>query len=367
METNQDKPFQPIRFLAAMATGGLATAPFLIGRSFEGTSVWGHIAAGTSLTFSLVHYALVVAMFVQGYRWLTGPGLAKFRSDWTKSPQILMPLGALAMAINVWVGPVRGLVPVIEHWEAVWQPVLVVGWTALAATALLWTFDLVAQLYREEVDTTRIGFVWLFPSLALGLVAVSGAALTESAKAGWAAHLPGLGSAIVALMGLFLLFILLPLVVRNQFGAKGLPAQGGSYSIMNLVPTMALYGIAFFHWAPYSKHWLGLDVSVASRFAILFTWAFATGYALFGVRLLSRTIGSDFQAKVYVGNQWALSCVPVAWSVLVSLLQVALFPSPFLTGLAIVSYGFTIPVALLLGLRLARCVGWLGTAQVRCS
>lgn len=358
MIANQVKPFQPIRFLAAMATGGLASAPYLWK---EATSIQGSIAVWatwTSLFFIAVHYALTIGFFVQGRKWLMGPSQKAFREDWRKSPQILMPLGALAMSINVWVGPVRGLFPVIDHGIAYWAPLLTIGWIVIALTSLWTVAGLLTQVYAGSIEITKLGFVWLFPSLALGLVATSGSFLAGASPVSWEAHVTGLGSAVAALSGLFVMAAMVPTVVRNQLRAQSLPPQGGSYSILNMIPTVALYGIAFFHWSQYAEHWLGWQMKAAAGLIMLVTWAFATGYMIFGFRLLYKTIKMDLVQKNYVGNQWALSCVPIAWSVLTSLLQVALFPAvtwTVLSGIAIVA---TAPVFILLVLRMTHCVGW---------
>jgi|GEM_PF-3785851 len=368
MTANQAKPFQPIRFLAAMATGGLASAPYLFR---ETAALHGSLAAWAtwaSVLFIAVHYALTIGFFVQGRKWLMGPGLKTFREDWTKSPQILMPLGALAMSINVWVGPVRGIFPIVDSAMAIWAPLLTIAWIMIAVVSLWTVTGLLTQVYAGAIEITKLGFVWLFPSLALGLVATSGSFLAGMAPLSWEAHVTGLGSAVAALAGLFVMAVMVPTVVRNQLRAQALPPQGGSYSILNMIPTVALYGIAFFHWSAYAEHWLGWNMKSAAGMVMLVTWAFATGYMVFGFRLLYKTIKTDLMQKNYVGNQWALSCVPIAWSVLTSLLQIALFPSMGWTVLAGVAIIATAPVFILLVLRMTHCVGWRksGSGAISC-
>lgn len=367
MSRPEPKPFQPVRFLASMATGGLSTAPFLLGRSLEPGSTAANLAFGASLLFAALHYGLSVATVFQGRHWLIGDGIESFRRDLTKAPQILMPLGSAAMSINVWVGPVREILPQVQAQVGLWMPALTIAWLGLATTAILWTAGLLASLYSQPAEIRKLGFVWLFPTLAMGLVSVSGAALAESSPYAWAAHLTGIGAAISALSGLFMLLVLLPTVVQNQLGSDSLPPQGGAYSIMNLAPTTALYGIAFFHWTGYAHSWLGLDLSALGRLVVLATWAFMTGYILFGFRLLRGVVQSDISERRYVGNQWALSCSPIAWSVVTSLLQFALFPSAAWTWMAGIAFLSTLPVVALLATRMSRCVGWISKGSVSCA
>ena len=233
----------------------------------------------------------------------------------------------------------------------------------------LWTVaGLLTQVYAGTIDITKLGFVWLFPSLALGLVATSGSFLAGMAPLSWEAHITGFGSAIAALSGLFVMAVMVPTVVRNQLRAQALPTQGGSYSILNMIPSVALYGIAFFHWSAYAEHWLGWNMKSVAGLIMLVTWAFASGYMIFGFRLLYKTVKADLIQKNYVGNQWALSCVPIAWSVLTSLLQIALFPSSVWTVLSGVAIAVTVPVFVLLVLRMTHCVGWRkgGTGVLSC-
>lgn len=359
----QQKTFQPLRFLAAMATGGLASAPYLLKLSADLQGSLATAALTVSAFFIVVHFALTGGFFVQGFSWLTGNGLTTFRKDWTRSPQILMPLGSLAMSINVFVGPLRELLPGIDQWSFIWQPILTIFWGALAMLALIWIADILSGLYSESIEITKLGFVWLFPSLTLGLMAVSGSFLASTVTLSWEAHVTGLGSAIMALFGFFLIGIMLPTIVRNQFRAPGLPALGGAYSMLNMVPTVTLYGIAFAHWSGYAQQWFHWSMQVFSGLAVLAAWSFATGYAIFGVRLLFKTIKADILKKQYVGNQWALSCVPIAWSVLTSLLQENLFPSGVMTVMASSAIVITLPVFVLLVFRMARCVGWLPNAS----
>ncbi len=369
MNAIEKETFQPIRFLSAMATGGLASAPWFLKTASDAHGIPATVLTTVSVFFILVHYGLTAGLLIQGRKWFTGPGQATLRKNWMRSPQILMPLGSLAMSINVFLGPLHSVVPGFDTWSFLWMPVLAVFWAFLAATSLFRIADLVAVLYSQSIEITRLGFVWLFPSLTLGLVAASGSFIASMADIGWVAHIAGIGSAITALFGLFLISILLPTIVRNQLASPALPPLGGAYSMLNMVPTVVLYGIAFAHWSQYAERWFSWSMHVPAGLAVLVSWAFVTGYALFGLRLLFTTIRSDLTKGNYVGNQWALSCVPIAWTVMTLLLQHSLFPSRVWIGLATVAFVATLPVFVLLVIRMARCIGWLpaGRGGLQCA
>jgi hypothetical protein len=75
-----------------MATGGLASAPYILKSSADLQGFLAIAAMTASAFFLLVHFSLTGGFFIQGFPWLTGNGLTMLRKDWTRSPQILMPL-----------------------------------------------------------------------------------------------------------------------------------------------------------------------------------------------------------------------------------------------------------------------------------
>jgi hypothetical protein len=314
-----------------------------------------------------IHLILSVFFLFQASLWTARGGAKLFVKELTKAPQIVMPLASLAMSLNVFLGPVRNLVPGIDAYAEFWQPASIVLWILVAGGILTLTAGLVFRLFREVPREKPLGYVWLFPALALGLTAASGAFLASLANLPLVAYTAGFGAAVVLLAGLIFLALLGPRVTSSR--KKGHVSRGGYYSFFNLVPTAALFAIAFAHGTGFTKKWLGLDLSAVGTGVVMVAWIFGLIYALFIAVSLLSAIKSDLKEKQYFGNQWALTCVPVAWSVLTTLLQETLVPSLLLLTLSALVFLATLPMAFILGKRLLICLGLtsLGAEKVACS
>lgn len=370
MSSPQVTPFAPIRFLAVMAAGGFASAPFLWETATAGLSTPLAVAALMfSAFFVFVHLALSGVFTVQAVAWLSKRGARTFMTDLTKAPQIVMPLASLAMTVNVFMGPVRNLVPALDRFAFVWQPVVAIIWAIDAIAIVALTAVLVARLLKNVPTTKPLGFVWLFPVLALGLSAAAGAFVASEATIPLVAHVTGIGVVLVTLAGLALIALLGPRVVGTLAkGPSGVP-RGTYYSFFNLVPTAALFAIAFAHWAGYANNWLGVDLSVAAGVTVAVAWSFGLIYTLFTAKALFTYLRTDLSERQYFGNQWALTCVPIAWSVLTVLLYATVGSNPVWAVLSGLVFVGTLPMAFLLGARLLTCTGLIrtGASEVVCG
>jgi hypothetical protein len=218
-------------------------------------------------------------------------------------------------------------------------------------------------------STKALGFVWLFPVLALGLSAAAGSFVAADATIPLVAHITGIGAVLVMLAAIALIALMGPRVLGTLSKGPSGVARGTYYSFFNLVPTAALFAIAFAHWTGYVKNWLGIDLSTASSVVLVLAWVFGLVYAVFTAKSLYTPIRTDLAESHYYGNQWALTCVPIAWSVLTTLLYSTLWSSPVWAALSGLVFLATLPMAFLLGGRLLTCSGLIrtGSSETVCA
>lgn len=304
-------PLTPLRFLPALVAGALASVP-------HGLLKLSGLGANPSITqsltivmslFAVLHFALVIHTF-----WI-------FR-HWTPQPipQSLMPWATLAMSINILTGSMTHLFPVLHQIQHIWLPIWTFFWIFVFWRGIRQSILVIGNAFSSPQNAQQMGFSWMFPVLSMGLIASSGAGLAMQAPSAWLAHIPGLGAVIAAVWGIFLLVTMMPSIIRNQLQAATLPQASMAYSQFNLVPSIGLFGIAFFRWSHYAETWLGWDMASLRNLSVMGSWGFALIYIPFMLFLFRSMLQHDWKHKIFIGNQYALACPLISGSILTAIL-----------------------------------------------
>ncbi len=380
------KKFSPLSFLASLGAGGIAIIPFaylqytfphgkglvkIADIAHATQPFWNNVffysLEAVMVVFTIIHLALSVIFFVKLYDFMKSEGYAEFINNPLVNAAILTPFISIVMTMNVFIGPVRFLVPqMADNLQLLMLPAFVV-WVLLFILLMRMEIKLLKTAFEQTYDIQKITFGWLLHPFALGMLTVTGTGFAALAQDPTIAHAAAFLSFVSGSMGLFLLIVKLISVFQKHFASQeGLGAKQFLPSFLIVVPNVTLYAISAFRIGHYLEkhHAMHLD----SYFLLIVTVAFAfeTWYMLFGMSLLKDYFKRHYFKKEFYVTQWGLICPFVAYAVLGSFVISVFVPSIVFHILAIAFLLIAVVFYLDLFLRYLKCQK-LVKAEILCE
>ncbi len=348
--------FSPVIFLAALGAGGIAVMPFaflqysltgfkgLVTRAFLGhgslplsKEIFYYSLEGIMIVFTLIHLSLMILFLRQLASWLKKPGYQTFINDPLKNAGILTPFLALAMTMNVFIGPVRFFIPFFSsNLQSMMLPALIT-WGVLWTLLMRMEIKLLKISFIKSFDVSKISFGWLLHPFTLGMVTVTGTGIAAMAKNPTIAHTAAFMSLVSGSMGFFLFIVKLITIFKSHFAADGLPEKQFLPSFLIVVPNLTLYAIAAFRLGHYMNHQFGTHMHTFSQISVVLGYVFEVWYLIFGLALLKDYIKKDFFKKEFYVSQWGFVCPFVAFAVLGSFFYGVTVQSPVSMAVNIVA------------------------------
>lgn len=375
------KKFSPLSFLAAVGAGGISIIPFAflnytvphakglikLADLTAGTwSVWQEILfyglEVVMLVFAFLHVLLLISLFHRFFHFLGSSDYTELMENPLKNNSILTPFIALAMTMNVLIGPVRFFVPTLsQNLQLLMLPALLV-WLVLLLAFFRLEIKTLKSLFLKSVDLTKVGFGWLLDVFALSMLAVTGSGIAALAKSPAIAHTAAFFSLMGASMAIFFLVIKVVLVFQKHFAEKSLPEKQFLPSFLNLVPAVTLLTITFFRLGHYLEAQFSFHIDWYFTLLVTGAFAFETWYLIFGLALLKDYFLQHHFEREHYPAQWALICPFVAYGVLGSFVYSVFVPSPILIAVILLSLVVSILLFADLLIRHLRC----GRGSISC-
>ena len=358
----QQKQFSPLLFLAALGAGGISVIPFAFlqytyhtGKGLvtyndimhstlsAGQEILFRVLEVVMIVFAIIHVALLVKYVKRMIPWMKTRTFKEVFHNPLKNSTLVAPFIAIAMFLNVIIGPARFFIPMIsENFQTLMLPALIV-WGIIVVTLLLVETKLLTISFTKGYDIEKINFGWLLHPFALGMVSVTGTGIAAMAKDSSIAHTAAFFSTITGIMGLFLLTVKLLVLFQRHFKMKGLPEKQFLPSFLIVIPNITLYAIAAFRFGHYLEHQFSFHLGGAYFFiVIMMAFAFEVWYLLFGLGLLRNYFKKQYFKKEFYPSQWGLVCPFVAFAVLGSFVYKLFVPSPIIITLVLISAGVAI-------------------------
>jgi len=358
--------FNPQIFLAALGAGGIAVTPFAIMQyvfphgaglvtldqvlnqnlnMFQTLFLWFSLVIMP--IFTLIHFAII---FIQA------PKLFKFiQKDFKdqinnplQSPPLVIPLLALTMSMNVFIGVIRFFVPAIQtNFQNLMWPALIF-WLILFGLQITLQIKILQNTYTKDFAAEKISFNWLVQALSMGMLSVVGSGIAALAKDTTIADIAAFLSLVSASFAIFLTFIGLLISIYNQIFAKSLPDNKALPAFLNLIPVTTVLAITFFRLGHYLEARFHYHLDYFFFFVILTTFAFQTWYLLFSIGLIKPFWKQDFISKNFYLTQWSLICPFIAYAVLGSFASFEFGKNQFIFGLSTISLLIGISIYLIL-------------------
>jgi tellurite resistance protein TehA-like permease len=291
---------------------------------------------------------LLIGLLKKLWEFVGSAEYKELMADPLKNNVILAPFIAVAMFMNVLIGPVRFFVPSLAAGlQGMMLPALVF-WLALVAWFLVVEIRVLKSTFTRTVDLSKVGFGWLLDVFALSMLAVTGSGIAALSKNAEVAHTAAFFALMLIVMAGFWMVIKVVLVFQRQFAENDLPEKEFLPSFLNLVPAVTLMAITFFRLGHYLEAQQGFHLDWYFTLVILGAFAFETWYLLFGLSVLKDYFLRQHFEKEFLPSQWGLICPFVAYAVLGSFAYSVFVLSPILIVVILVS--LAISVILFLGL-----------------
>jgi len=367
--STQQSQFNPQVFLAALGAGGIAVAPFAIMQYIfphsaglitlfdvlnQNLNIYQNIFLWFALVvmpvFSIIHFVLLFR-FIPALISFIKYNLKQHLSDPLQSPALVIPILALTMSMNVFIGVIRFFIPLVQiNFQNLMWPALVF-WIVLLVTQFTLQIKILQNTYTKDFAAEKISFNWLVQALSMGMLSVVGSGIAALAKDITIMDISGFLSLMAATFAIFLTFIGLTISVFNQIFAKSLPENKSLPAFLNLVPVTTVLAITFFRLGHFVENRFHYHLDFFLLLVILSTFAFQTWYLIFSIGLIKPFWKNDFLTKNFYLTQWSLICPFVAYAVLGAFASAEFGNNQFIFALSTVSLVAGIVIYAVLGFK----------------
>ena len=253
----------------------------------------------------------------------------------------MAPFIALLMTMNLFIGPIRYLVPSMsDNFQSMIQPAFYF-WTVLLVATILTEVYLLGISFKKGFKISKIHFGWLLHPFALGMLSTVGTGIAAMSKDSQIANNAAFMSLIPFSMGIFLLIVKLVIVSRSHFEKEGMAEKNFLPSFLIVIPNITLFAITAFRLGHYLERHHGMHLDSYFYLVIGFSFASEIWYMLFGLSMLFRYF-KETHFKEYFITQWGLICPLVAFVVLGAFAFQTVLPSTLLYALSVVTILATI-------------------------
>ena len=358
--------FNPQIFLSALGAGGIAVAPFAIMQyvfphgaglvtldqvlnqnlnTFQTLFLWFGLIVMP--IFALLHFILLIK-YIPGLISFIKYNIEHHLSDPLQSPPLVIPLLALTMSMNVFIGVIRFFVPAIQtNFQNLMWPALIF-WLILFGMQMVLQIKILQNSYIKDFEAEKISFNWLVQALSMGMLSVVGSGIAALAKDTTVADISAFLSLVSASFAIFLTFVGLLISIYNQIFAKSLPENKSLPAFLNLIPVTTVLAITFFRLGHYLENRFHYHLDYFFFFVILTTFAFQTWYLLFSLGLIKPFWRHDFISKNFYLTQWSLICPFIAYAVLGAFASAEFGKNQIIFGLSTVSLSIGIIIYIIL-------------------
>lgn len=314
--------FAPIKFQAALASGGVALMAFnylqfaiphgeglvkitdigLSQLSVSQTPIY--LLTLIMLAFSAANLILTV-IFLKGLtEWLgTKKQFTTFMDNPLTNITIFVPIASLAMTANVIWGPLAFYIPSLST-QAMMLPSLIffaILWILLFALE----FKVAKSWFLKPIEVSKLNFVWLLDVFAFGLVSLAGTGITSMAEDSRIASVASIASLFVLIVGSFLFIAKLSFLIYMQIKNAHLPDKPILPAYFLVIPITCLLGLSFYRIMTHLEHTFAFDTSVISFFLITFSYVITIGWGIFTVYLLFDYLRNFYRSK-FAPTQWGI-------------------------------------------------------------
>lgn len=314
--------FAPIKFQAALASGGVALMAFnflqfaiphgegLIKITDIG---WSQLSLSQTpvylltlimLVFSIANLILTV-IFLKGLaQWLgTKNQFTTFMDNPLTNITIFVPIASLAMTANVIWAPLAFYIPSLST-QAMMLPSLIffaILWILLFALE----FKVAKIWFLKPIEVSKLNFVWLLDVFAFGLVSLAGTGITSMAEDSSITSVASIASLFVLIVGTILFIAKLSFLIYMQLKNAQLPDKPILPAYFLVIPITCLLGLSFYRIMTHLEHTFAFDTSVVSFFLINFSYVITIGWGIFTVYLLFDYLKNFYRSK-FSPTQWGM-------------------------------------------------------------
>lgn len=365
--------FSPLIFLSSLGAGGIAVMPFVLmqytiehGKGLiSRTQLWSQNIIGLKafyffslegimLVFIFLHFVLSFLFFIKLAKWIKSGAHRELIDNPLKNTAILAPFISLLMTMNVFIGPIRYFVPLMQiNFQSMFLPAFLF-WSLMFAVILFWEIKLLGISFKKGFDISRINFGWLLHPFLLGMLTVIGTGIAAMSENGSIASLAAFMSLISGSMGLFLLLVKMVVLFKSHFSAPGLPEKQFLPSFLIVVPNITLFAISAFRLGHFLERHQGFHLDSYFYLVVGLAFAFEIWYMLFGFSLLLSYF-KKYHFKEFYVTQWGFICPLVAFVVLGGFAYNVVLASPILYGLFVLVMILTIILYLELLMKNIKC------------
>jgi hypothetical protein len=348
------KNFNPLIFLASLGAGGIAVIPFVLmqytiehGKGLiTRNELWSNGFTGLNqgffyfleavmIVFILIHFALTIWFGFKLFRWMKTSKFPELINDPLKNTAILAPLISILMTMNVFIGPIRYFVPIMqENFQAMFLPATIF-WGILFFIILFVEIKLLGISFNKGFDLEQITFGWLLHPFLLGMLSTVGTGIAAMSANINIANFAAFFSMVAFSMGVFLLTVKLIVLFKNHFNKPGLPEKHFLPSLLIVIPNITLFAITAFRFGHFLETHHGFSLGAYFYIVIGLAFAFEIWYLLFGLSLLV-TYFKQNHFKEYFVTQWGFICPLVAFVVLGGFVYNLVIQSAILYGVLII-------------------------------
>jgi hypothetical protein len=329
---NQD--FNPQVYLSALGAGGIAVTPFaimqyvfphgdglvtldqIINQNLNlSQQIFFWFALIIMPVFGLLHFVIMLIFLPKLIAFLK-VGFKLHLADSLQSPSLVIPLLAITMSMNVFIGVVRFFIPAVqENFQSLMLPALIF-WIIIFTTQIILQIKILQNSYVKDFAAEKISFNWLVQALSMGMLSVVGSGIAALAKDTQITDTAAFLTLVSASFSIFLTLIGMMIAVYNQIYAKSLPENKNLPAFLNLIPVSTVLAITFFRLGHFLENRFHYHLDPFFFFVIVTTFAFQTWYLVFSVTLIKPFWKHDFLSKNFYLSQWSLICPFIAYSVL---------------------------------------------------
>ncbi len=378
--------FNPLIFLMALGAGGISIIPFAFFqytlKHGKGLIQYSQIGHGTLSIFqeilfrilelvmiipASIHLILMGLFSVQLYNWIKTKDYYKTLQNPLKNSSIITPFIAIAMTLNVFIGPIRFFIPSFaNNLQSFMLPALI-AWSLIWVFLMKFEIKLLKISFENNFDVNKISFGWLLHPFALSMITVTGTGIAALSANANIAHLAAFMSLVSGTMGVFLLSVKLSAIFKSHFNAPGLPDKEFMPSFLIVIPNITLYAISAFRLGHYLEKHLGMHMGAYFIGVISLAFAFETWYFMFGFAMLKDYFKNHFFNKEFYITQWGLVCPFVAYAVLGSFFYAVFIPSKILLITVLITTLITLILFGILFERQLRCWKVFSMKKINCS
>jgi len=319
--------FTPFKFQLPLAAGGVALMAFNYlllavphgeGMMTLSSITWDKLSSGKILTFSpligiMLIFTIVNLLFSIIFikciiQWLANKNdYADFMNGPpTQNIGILVPIASLSMTACVIFGPVTFFIPKLSaNMQALMLPGLIFYGFLLFMLVTL-ELKLLKTWFSQQLDLSKLNFVWLIDVFAFGLVNLTGTGIAATANDKVIASIAAFASFFALSFGVFLLITKLTCLFYLKFKSNGLPPKPVQPSYFLVVPIACLYGFSFYRVATYLQTHFEFNVEILSFFFINFSYVIAIGWIVFCLYMLSDYVKNYFYRSEFAPPQWSM-------------------------------------------------------------